>query len=334
MSDLKIKIAKRRGKLVTPDTPQLDSGSKCGCVCIGCDKPLVLKRGKIRQSHFSHPPRTACTIHDIVKGWIAQALPGQILTLPEHPGLIAPRKFLVCTDGAQVEFSEGNRRYDVRLEVMPIMDFKRAIVPEFYEVFYRQFDKYYEPFCGGDVEHDWLLTAYLMNRNKIGLQKKTDWESHVPMFREMLSFFGKIAAYASGLNERDFKESQSHQARMAKNMFRPQILPEFYAGRKEASKKMDPKLKDRLKERTPSPESRDHIMIEVRDTNAKDDAFKKQVQDEKRYVLEVDANKFYGDGQGLTIEKLLECSEWVWPAPAEEHLPFKGPLSCLHSFSS
>lgn len=264
MSDLKIKIAKRRGEFVTPDTPQLDSGSKCGCVCIGCDKPLVLKRGKVRQSHFSHPPRTACTIHDIVKGWIAQALLGQILTLPKHPGLITPRRFFACKDGAQVEFSERNRRYDVRLEVMPIMDFKRAIVPEIYKVFYKQLDKYYEPFCGGDVEHDWLLAAYLMKRNKIGLQKRIDWERHVPMFRKMLLRFGEIADYASGLNERDFKKSR--YAHMREKMFSPQILPEFYAGRTEISKKMDPKLKARLRERTPSFESLDHIIIEVRDS--------------------------------------------------------------------
>lgn len=333
MSDIKIKIAKRHGEFVTPDTPQLDSGSKCGCVCIGCDKPLVLKRGKIRQSHFSHPPRTACTIHDIVKGWIAQALPGQILTLPEHPGLIAPRRFVVChRDGVQVEFPGKNRgkkrRYDVRIEVMPIMDFKRAYVPHYgYKLVLERFEKYYEPFRGGDVEHDWLLTAYLMEKNKIGSHLRAEWkrdypdESDVPMLYKTIK---TLSQCMSGLNERDFQEAR----------FRPQILPEFYAGRKEASKKMDPKLKDRLKERTPSAESLDHIIVEVRDTNAKDDAFKKQVQDEKRYVLEVDANKFYGDGQGLTIEKLCECSEWVWPAPAEEHLPFKEPLSCLHSFSS
>ena len=57
----------------------------------------------------------------------------------------------------------------------------------------------------------------------------------------------------------------------------------------------------------------DHIIIEVEYSHAKDDDFKLQMKKERRYVLEVNAEKFYGNGRDLTPVKMIKNSEWVWP---------------------
>ena len=57
----------------------------------------------------------------------------------------------------------------------------------------------------------------------------------------------------------------------------------------------------------------DHLMIEVEYSNAKDDDFKLQMQKERRFVLEVNAARFYGSDGKLTPLKFIRNSVWVWP---------------------
>lgn len=57
----------------------------------------------------------------------------------------------------------------------------------------------------------------------------------------------------------------------------------------------------------------DHLMIEVEYSHPKDDDFKLQMRKERRYVLEVNAARFYGNGQNLTPEEFIKNSVWVWP---------------------
>ena len=57
----------------------------------------------------------------------------------------------------------------------------------------------------------------------------------------------------------------------------------------------------------------DHLMIEVEYSHAKDDDFKLQMKKERRYVFEVNAEKFYGNGRYLIPVTMIKNSEWVWP---------------------
>ena len=127
MSDLLIQHARWQEELVTPLDPRLESGDKCGCLCIGCGESLILRRGQKRRHHFAHHAATICDtesmIHNIVQAWVAQELPGKAFVLPPHPEMDSPREFLAYENKAQTEYSEGNRRYDVRLEGMFLYDF-------------------------------------------------------------------------------------------------------------------------------------------------------------------------------------------------------------------
>lgn len=63
----------------------------------------------------------------------------------------------------------------------------------------------------------------------------------------------------------------------------------------------------------------DHLMIEVAYSHAKDDEFKLQMQKERRYVLEVNAVRFCGNGQHLTPTEFGKNSTWVWPNDKQEN---------------
>lgn len=127
MSELLIQHAKWQDELVKPVDSRLVSGKDCGCVCAGCGESLILRRGKINRPHFAHRAKSPCDrdsmIHNIVQGWVAQELPGRMIPLPPHPGLDSSYGFLAYGNKAQTEFSEGKRRYDVRLEGMFLYDF-------------------------------------------------------------------------------------------------------------------------------------------------------------------------------------------------------------------
>ena len=37
------------------------------------------------------------------------------------------------------------------------------------------------------------------------------------------------------------------------------------------------------------------------------------MKNERRYVLELNAEKFYGDGFDLSLKEFIRNSKWVWP---------------------
>lgn len=271
MSDLRIQHARWQEELVSPDDPRLVSGKKCGCVCMGCGESLILRRGKKNRPHFAHHAETTCDekcmIHNIVQAWVAQELPGKSIPLPPHPELDSPRRFLAYENKVQTEFSEGNRRYDVRLEGMFLYDFGV-----------------------GDFNQDLAFKRYLewsqkKTRTRVlqdsKLQEYLQWARKDPLLKAL-----QVADYME-----------------PRNYIHPDILK--IVNRDE--------LKGRTYEGGLRSDKLDHIMIEVEYSHAKDDDFKLQMKKERRYVLEVNAEKFYGNGRDLTPVKLIKNSEWVWP---------------------
>ena len=122
MSDLLILYARWQRELVTPDDTRLERGKGCGCVCVGCDEPLILRRGEKKRWHFAHRAKTSCGgetyIHKVVKAWIAEKLIGQTIPLPPHPELDSPQGFCVEKGWQEEHSEETKRRYDVVLEGM------------------------------------------------------------------------------------------------------------------------------------------------------------------------------------------------------------------------
>ena len=85
----------------------------------------------------------------------------------------------------------------------------------------------------------------------------------------------------------------------------------------------------------PKEEHTDHILIEVKDANPKDAKFIKQVGDERRYVFEVDAKKFWGDGAlDPTVARMFECGEWLWPDAPVANSSNEGHTLALGSATS
>ena len=39
------------------DVDNVPSGKACRCVCVGCNKPLIAKKGEIKVAHFAHDNR-------------------------------------------------------------------------------------------------------------------------------------------------------------------------------------------------------------------------------------------------------------------------------------
>lgn len=279
MSELRIQHARWQEELVTPDDLRLVLGKKCGCVCMGCGEPLILRRGKKNRPHFAHRAETicdnTCMIHNIVQTWIAQELSSELIPLPPHPVLDSPRWFVPFE--SQTEFSEGNRRYDVRLEGMFTYDWGV-----------------------GDFNQDLAFKRYLEWSNKrtrtrvlqdSKLQEYLQWARKDPLLRAL-----QVADY---MEPRPFID--------------PEILELVERDELKGSTYKGGLRSDKL----------DHIMIEVEYSHAKDDDFKLQMKKERRYVLEVNAEKFYGNGRDLTPVKMIKNSEWVWPTDEQS----KGQMS-------
>lgn len=53
-----ITYALKDGKTV--HISEVESGEGCGCVCSSCGKPLIAKKGKIREHHFAHRKNQCC----------------------------------------------------------------------------------------------------------------------------------------------------------------------------------------------------------------------------------------------------------------------------------
>ncbi len=279
MSDLRIQHARWQEELITPDDSRLVSGKKCGCVCMGCGEPLILRRGKKNRPHFAHRAETICDkkcmIHNIAQAWIAQELPGQIIPLRPHPELDSPYGFFGHPNKAQTEFSEGNRRYDVCLEGMPLYAWGR-----------------------GNIKQDLGFKRYLMWAQEETAKKRMEQR---PMLKKRFR--------QSGLP----KSWEKYYVEQPNVFVHSDILA--LAERDE--------LKGRTYEGGLRSDKLDHLMIEVEYSHAKDDNFKLQMKKERRYVLEVNAEKFYGNGRDLTPVKMIKNSEWVWPT--DEHS--KGQMS-------
>ena len=289
MSGLLIQHARWQRALVTPDDKRLEAGAKCGCVCIVCDKPLILRRGEKRRWHFAHRAETSCGgetyIHNVVKTWIAEELPGQSIPLPSHPALSSPYRYMLFANNDllssknkdKTEFSEGNRRYDVCLEGMPVYNWGR-----------------------GDIKQDLGFRQYLMWSHKqtrtrvlqdLKLKEYLKWVRQDPLLKAL-----KVADYME-----------------PRNYVHPDIT------------KFMNEISCRKGESALSSGKLGHLIFEVDYSNAKDDDFKLQVQEERRYVLEVNAKKFYGDGTNLTVERLIKNSHWVWFTDEQKKLNNNNP---------
>ena len=122
MSGLLIQHARWQEELVTPDDTRFEAGAKCGCICIECGEPLILRRGEKKRWHFAHRAETSCGgetyIHKVVKAWITEKLIGQVIPLPPHPELDRPQRFCVEKGWQEEHCEETNRIYDVILEGM------------------------------------------------------------------------------------------------------------------------------------------------------------------------------------------------------------------------
>ena len=93
------------------------------CLQIGCDEPLILRRGEKKRWHFAHRAETSCGgetyIHKVVKAWIAEKLIGQVIPLSPHPELDSPQGFRVEKGSEEKRNEEADRRtFDVVLEGM------------------------------------------------------------------------------------------------------------------------------------------------------------------------------------------------------------------------
>ena len=279
MSELLIQHAMWQDELVKPVDSRLIAGKACSCVCAGCGESLILRRGKKNRPHFAHQAKSPCDrdsmIHNIVQSWAAQELPGRVIPLPPHPELDCSYGFLAIKNGAQTEFSEGKRRYDVRLEGMFLYDFGV-----------------------GDFNQDLAFKRYLeWLQGRFARQFRENEKSIQERFRQ------------AGLPE-SWKKDYMEQ-------FRPRIHPNILA-MVERDELKDCTYKGGLRS-----EQLDHLMIEVEYSHAKDDDFKLQMQKDRRYVLEVNAEKFYGNGQNLTTVEFIKSSVWVWP----DHKPNKGQMA-------
>ena len=90
MKSAHVRIGVRDGRCVgIEDVP---SGLACNCVCAGCLRPLIARKGSIRAHHFAHRPGTDCetagetTLHRAAKQLLAEK---RRLWLPEFKGSTA-----------------------------------------------------------------------------------------------------------------------------------------------------------------------------------------------------------------------------------------------------
>ena len=56
---LKLPFGIKKGKLLTIN--EVDSGLACACICPGCQKELIAKKGKKMTHHFAHKNGMTCS---------------------------------------------------------------------------------------------------------------------------------------------------------------------------------------------------------------------------------------------------------------------------------
>ncbi len=285
--------AKWKGEIVRPDDPRLAKG-RSSYTCLGCGAELTLKGGnggtgkngrKLPSRYFSHPPSKSCDTHKIIQAWVESVLLRErIKGLPPHPGLIIPEGgFLVRSAKSEYKDDGLGRLYDVRLEGMPM---------------YRHGD-----------EQAWARNWYL---KPWGKSKKltSQWMALKEETEEANERGDKIvnALKAMGKTRPPLfltdEEWRDHWAPP------PYVHPAFYDKRAIADlkKRVGKDGAKRLTARTPQDPR--ELIFEIFYGNPKNDDFKKQMKEDKRLALEVDAKKFAaGD---FTLDRLIKCSKWLW----------------------
>jgi hypothetical protein len=280
--------ARWKGKAVYPDDPRLAKG-RSGYTCLGCGAELTLKGGnggtgkngrKLPSRYFSHPPSKSCDTHKIIQAWVESVLPHETIRgLPPHPSLILPEYgFLVNSAKSEYKDDGLGRRYDVRLEVMPMYNPHRD-------------------------EQAWAMNWWLKPWGKSKMPLKEEFEEAYERGDKIVS-----ALKASGetrppwyLTDEQWRDSWAPV---------PRIHPAFFDKKVIAAlkKRVGKDGAKRLKARTPQDPR--ELIFEIFYSNPKNDDFKKQMKGGKRLALEVDAKKFAaGD---FTLDRLIKCSKWLW----------------------
>jgi hypothetical protein len=112
----------------------VDSGLACNCVCAGCGKRLVAKKGRIREHHFAHHEVTYCrgaaesALHLLAKELLAELetfeIPPYVYTLKrkmhggkpvEHSAIVA-KGGTVIVDAVRVEQRDDGFIPDIVIE--------------------------------------------------------------------------------------------------------------------------------------------------------------------------------------------------------------------------
>ena len=307
MSDFSIQHAIWKGKLVEAHDPEVVSGKKSGFVCAGCDKSLFLKKDALFP-YFVHASKSFCSpesrIHKTVKRWIVELLPCSIIPLPPHPGLKSPCEFFVCGCKAEVydNLKGEKNRFDVRAEGLFLYDDNEYINKDSFLYDFGNDDleqAYYwnTDFYKGDVNRVLNFYRYLIWRQEYYAKelrnsylspcKGKSWEKMV----ERTNVYYKMIFPVKYLLDEYFKRPVS----------RREVHPYFFKSALDFSEY----------------EKSDHLIIEVKYKNKKYDKFKSEIQKKGYYAFEVDAENFYGSGQGLSVLNLIKNSEWLWFTDAE-----------------
>ena len=352
MSALLILYARWQGKFVKPDDTRLEAGAKCGCVCIGCGEPLVLRRGEKKRWHFAHRAKTSCGgetyIHKVVKAWIAEKLVGQTIPLSSHPELDSPQGFYVEKGEQEERSEETKRRYDVVLKGRFLYEKaeqeKRGRL--IFEVYYSNakddqfklhtqkegsyiFEVNAKEFYG-DGRENFTVERLKGNRQWVWFtdhqleeqERKQNWPGYDSKkdLREIVG--GWIAEKLSAISFPQHFRYDGPFIKYGLLSWKGKPPLAFYAKKswrnrysEKTGKIYDVVLEGRFLCATAiRDEKRGHLIFQLVDHfNAHDDDFKLQIRKAKFCVLDVGIHRFFGDGlQPPTAERLIANSRWVW----------------------
>lgn len=344
MPDLLILYARWQGELVTPDDTRLEMGAQCGCTCIGCDEPLILRRGEKNRWHFAHRAGTSCGgetyIHKVVKAWIAEKLIGQVIPLPPHPELDSPQKFRVEKGWQEEHCKETKRRYDVVLEGMFLYEKaeqeKRGRL--IFEVYYSNAKndafklhtqkegsyilevnakKFY-----GDGQENFTVERLVENSHRVWF---TDQQIEERRRIEEQNWFDCREYTRNGLPDEIIQTWIAEKLIGEVIPLPPHPVldgPQSFRVEKgwqkrrsqRTGKKYDVVLQGMFVYGDSQKNKKGHLIFEVVNCrNLWDEDYKLHTQKEGLYILEVGVDEFYETGlEPLTVERLIECSCWVW----------------------
>ena len=344
MSDLLIQHARWQGVLVTPDDRHLETGAKCGCTCIGCGEPLILRRGVKKRWHFAHRAKTFCGgetyIHKVVKAWVAEKLIGQTIPLPPHPELNSPQGFRVEKGWQEEHSKETKRRYDVVLEGLFLYEKAEQETRGrlIFEVYYsntkddkfklqtqKEANHILEVNAKKFYEDEWEnLTAERLIENSQWVWF-SDQQIEERRRIEGQNWFDCRQYTGNGLPD------EIIQTWIAEKLIgeviplpphpeldSPQGFRVEKGWQKRRSQRTDIKydvvLQGVFVYGDSQKDKKGHLIFEVVNCrNLWDEDYKLQTQKEGLYILEVGVDEFYETGlETPTVERLIESSCWVW----------------------